>query len=57
MIFTNPIMEDIFIVYNLEIRFVFILSYTLKNFSFTANTWTHVRYAKGAVIQAAINNK
>ena len=28
-----------------------------ENFSFTANPCTHVRYAKGAVIQAAINNK
>ena len=29
----------------------------IENFSFTANMWTHVRYAKGAVVQAAINNK
>lgn len=29
----SPIMEDIFIVYNLEIRFVFILSDAIETFS------------------------
>jgi len=34
-----------------------IIAGALANFSFTANPCTHVRSAKGAVIQAAINNK